>query len=639
MRGFWAVLWREIVERRLLLLAAALVGLVPLAVPFLPGVTGSDPGEIRTGTALALCLVVTAVLALTLGATVIAGDLSERRLGFYFSRPLAGWAIWAGKLAGAAVLCQGAALLVLLPAMLLDPRIEIGTSWWMGEGWIRDLPTFLTALAIGTVIIVLVAHVASTMVRSRSSWILLDLAAAFTVAGLVWSERQLLVRKEAYAASIWGLAGVLALLGASSLIAGGVQVLRGRTDLRRGHRLLSLTFWMGMGLAALSFAVYAHWVIEVTPRDLSRIGSLLPPPSGTWIGLRGPAAGRGDYTPSFLFDTASGRSVLIGSSPMYWWWLQPVFSPDGRRVAWLEAAGDGVDLKILDLTQPQAQPVATRVSFSSWPSRMALAPGGTRLAALVRSSLTVTDVATGRLLSAVPFPEPAEEFFTMRFTPEGRLRIDERLRDAASLSRSRFTALELDPGHGRLALLGTIERPDVEEWVVSLDGERVAAHSRSLFRLFAVRTGELLAELPLRGELANISFLSDGRILLDERLLDERLPGVSVLHLVSRDGVELRRFSFQAARLVIGGEVAPDRLTLATRIQDGSRAAQGWTAFLLDLDSGRTTLIGYGLVPAGRGTGPESVGPRLFLSGQRKMVLLDLATGRLRVLLQARSVF
>ena len=95
LQGLWAVLCREIAERRLLLLAAALVGLVPLAVPFLPGVAAPDPGEIRTGTALALCLVVTAVLALTLGATVIAGDLSERRLGFYFSRPLAGWAIWA----------------------------------------------------------------------------------------------------------------------------------------------------------------------------------------------------------------------------------------------------------------------------------------------------------------------------------------------------------------------------------------------------------------------------------------------------------------------------------------------------------------------------------------------------------------
>jgi len=634
MKGFWSVLCREVVERRLLLLAAALMGLVPLAVPLLPGVTAPDPGEVRAGTALALCLVVTTVVALTLGSTVIAGDLSERRLGFYFSRPLAGWAIWAGKLAGAAVLCMGAAALVLLPALLLDPRIEIGTSWWMGDAWIRDLPTFFIALAIGAAILVLAAHVASTMVRSRSSWILLDLAAAFTVAAWVWSERQLLLRQGAYTASVRGLAGLLLCLGAASLAAGAVQVTRGRTDPRRGHRLLSLTFWSGMGLAALSFAAYTHWVIDVTPRDLLRVGSLLPPPSGTWIGLRGPTAGRGDYAPAFLFDTASGRSFRIGAPPLYWWWLQPVFSPDGTRAAWLEAAGDGLDLKILDLTRPDARAAATRISFDTWPSRMALAPGGTRLAALVHSSLTVTDVATGRLLSAVPFPEPDEDFFSLRFTPEGRLRIDERLR-GAGLRISRFTAMELDPagpedrGRGRLTLLGTIESPETKTWIVSRDGERVALCSGPFFRLFDIRTRTLLAELRLQGEPAEITFLSDDRLLLNERL-----PGSVMLHLLDRDGGELRRFPFlQATRVIIGGEVAPGRLTLATRTSGSSLSLKGWTGFLLDLDNGSTTLLGPSLAAAGRATGPESVGPRLFLAGERDLMLLDPATGRLRSVL------
>jgi hypothetical protein len=623
LKGLWAVLCREIAERRLLLLAAALVGLVPLAVPFLPGAAGSDPGEIRAGTALALCFVVTAVLALILGATVIAGDLSERRLGFYFSRPLAGWAIWAGKLAGAAFLCTGAALLVLLPALLLDPRIEIGASWWVRDAWIHDVPTFFVALAAGTTLALLVVHVASTMVRSRSSWLLLDLAAAFTVAAVVWSERQRLLRESAATASVWGLMSFLAALAVVSLVAGAVQVTRGRTDLRRGHRLLSLTFWSGMGLAALSFVAYANWVVDVTPRNLVRVGSLLPPPSGTWIGLRGPVAGRGDYSPAFLFDVASGRSVRIGSAPEYWWWLQPVFSPDGTRAAWLEAAGGGLDLKVLDLTRPTARPAATRVAFDSWPSRMALSPGGTRLAALVRASLTVTDVATGRLLSVEPFPEPDEEFFTMRFTPEGRLRVDERLHGSAPLSRVRFTALELDPGHGRLTLLGGVESPDVLEWIASRDGERVVARSRKLFQLFVVRPGRLVAELPLRGELAGVLFLSDGRLLLDERL-----PAAAVLHLLDRDGGELRRFAFQATRLVIGGEVTPGRLTTAVR------TPEGWNAFILDLDKSATLPLGRGLVPAGRGTGPESVGPRLFVAGRGDLLLLDPVTNRLRTVLR-----
>jgi hypothetical protein len=183
--------------------------------------------------------------------------------------------------------------------------------------------------------------------------------------------------------------------------------------------------------------------------------------------------------------------------------------------------------------------------------------------------------------------------------------------------------LELDPGHGRLTLLGAIERPDVEEWIVSRDGERVAARSRKLFRLFTVRTETLLAELPLGGDLAGVLFLSEGRLLLDERL-----PGSTVLHLLDRDGGELRRFPFPATRVILGGEVAPGRLTLA------ARAKEGWTAFLLDLDKSVTIPLGRQLMPAGRGSGPESIGPRLFVTRHNELALLDPATGRLRIVLR-----
>ena len=103
MSGFRAVLVREVAERWLLLAGAALVGMFPLLVPFLPGFQG-HPSDLRAGTAVALCFIVAALLAVVLGASVIAGEQSAGRLGFYFARPVAGWAVWAGKLAGAAVL-------------------------------------------------------------------------------------------------------------------------------------------------------------------------------------------------------------------------------------------------------------------------------------------------------------------------------------------------------------------------------------------------------------------------------------------------------------------------------------------------------------------------------------------------------
>jgi hypothetical protein len=63
-------------------------------------------------------------------------------------------------------------------------------------------------------------------------------------------------------------------------------------------------------------------------------------------------------------------------------------------------------------------------------------------------------------------------------------------------------------------------------------------------------------------------------------------------------------------------------------------ALKGWTAFILNLDNGGTSLLGHGLAPAGRAMGPESVGPRLFLAGERELALLDPATGRLRIVLR-----
>src|SRR6478672_9959596 len=80
MRGFVAVFEREIVERRLLPLAALALGIVALAAPLLPGMPAAAPSEVRSGVALGLALIVRLVVAMALGGSVIARDLGERRL-------------------------------------------------------------------------------------------------------------------------------------------------------------------------------------------------------------------------------------------------------------------------------------------------------------------------------------------------------------------------------------------------------------------------------------------------------------------------------------------------------------------------------------------------------------------------------
>ncbi|HEX3528973.1 MAG TPA: hypothetical protein VH988_18090 [Thermoanaerobaculia bacterium] len=645
MKGFLALLVREVAERWLLLAGAVAVGFFPLLVPLLPGVPGGSSVETRAGIALALCLTVNVVLAVILGASVIAGELAERRLGFYFSRPVAGWAVWAGKLAGAAVLSIGAALLVLLPTLVVDHRIELNTPmpWWIGSAWIGRVPPFAGVLVSVCLLLLLLSHLVSTMVRSRSPWLLLDLAAALTAAALFWSSRQTLANARAVDALGWGLAAFTILLAAAAALASAIQVTCGRTDARRSHRLLSLVFWSGLGVVTAGFAVYAHWVVDVSPADLQSFEAVLAAPSGPWVGLRGPALRRGNYFPSFLFDTTSGRAFKIGTSPAdRFWWQQPVFSADGSHAAWLEVVAGGYELRALDLSRT-GRPVASTVSFADWSARLALSPRGRLLAAVQGSVLTVDDLEARRLVASIPLGATDDQRFQVRFLDDRHLRlyeeVSERSPGGAPVWRLSAFDLDLDAGHGRLIRTGGIELPGGRPyyWTIGPDGWRLVLRSQSGPILLAdLRTGTLVATLPRCGVGSLAVFLADGRLLLDQRS-----AGGAMLCLLDRDGAELRRMSFPGLRVAVGGEVQPGRLAMATAPQGSLADPAGWSAFLLDLDTGQRVSIGPDLLPTLRdltpfdrgAASPQSIGPRLFLKKGGELVLLDPATGHLRTLL------
>src|SRR4051812_36820470 len=196
MRGFLAIFEREIVERRLLAVAALALGLIPPMVPLLPGMPSASPAELRSGVALSLALVLSFVFALLLGGSVIVRDLVEHRLGFYFARPLTGGAIWAGKLAAAAVLAAGAGLLVLLPPPLLGGVPDPSGSW--GATWVALSRPEIAAVWLGALLlIVAVSHAAGVIFRSRSPWLLVDLAALGVTAAIVWTCLKVLARDGA----------------------------------------------------------------------------------------------------------------------------------------------------------------------------------------------------------------------------------------------------------------------------------------------------------------------------------------------------------------------------------------------------------------------------------------------------------
>src|SRR6185369_4286735 len=92
----------------------------------------------------------------------------------------------------------------------------------------------------------------------------------------------------------------------AALAGGAVQVLAGRTDLRRGHRLLSLTFWGLLLAGVLGLVGWSAWLVAATPGDLVQVARADAAPGGNLLAVQGLAAHREGYAPLFLLDAESG---------------------------------------------------------------------------------------------------------------------------------------------------------------------------------------------------------------------------------------------------------------------------------------------------------------------------------------------
>ena len=624
MRGFLAVFERELAERRVLAVAALAFGLIAVAVPLLPGsrAGGLAVSEVRGGVALAFALLLSALTALFLGGSVLASDLLERRMGFYFARPLSGWALWAGKIAASLVLTFGAVLLVLLPSALLGSSFDAGGIWGLGLiNWPISGSEAFVLWFFGLLLLFFTANALSVIVRSRSPWAALDVAALVLIGTMVWNAYiRLLMAGVAAGPSLrqwWGDSMnvyawmgntlVLVLLGALGM-AGAFQVVRGRTDVRRAHRALSATLWGMLIVLGIAFQALTLWWVRASPEDLMGVTRLAHVPQGSsWIAFGGPAAHRPGYSPVFFYDVASGRSVPANLGSFFSWSGLPVrISADGSRAVWPVFQGipskSPLVLQQLDLKRPGAEPVPAPVSLVGWLEGFALSPDGRRIAVATRNRLRVEDLDAGRLLASVPYD--GELWFSRLFFagPE-RVRLYRFLSgdgSPASMGEPGFDILELDLKTGKLERTGSIANVrGLMGWSLSQDGERAILRNRRQLQLLDARTGEVLAGLGTTGEGALASFLDDGRIV-------QVLPS-GELRILARDGVqELRRFRFRGVRsLVPVDQPAPGSLRVVT-LRSGAASAS-WDLRVLDLRTGTVRSLGARkLVPLETPSGPES---------------------------------
>ncbi|HSP15034.1 MAG TPA: ABC transporter permease [Thermoanaerobaculia bacterium] len=395
---------RELRERSFVFVTAAIIALVPFIAAVLRS-ANTAPLPVIAVAGFAMSLIFTLGLAGVLGASMVGRELSERRLSFYFSRPVSPSAIWIGKLGGAVVTIAISFTLIFLPSYVVAHAVWAGTLWQMTAAGYAGL------VLIASVYLLLVMHALSSMVRSRSALVALDLSLLALFAGAMW----LVVRPLLVNLAMGVVARVIGLVAAAIPVAiaaaGAWQLSRGRTDIRRSHRELSRFFWICMAVIVAVAAAYVAWVLSATPQDLRDV-KVAANNSADWMAMTGVAKNRGDYAPSFLVDTRTGKSKHFAGAR----WRSPEFTRRGDAAISIGPSAESIrsargELYVQRIASPDANP-ATGIETSIF-ARVVLSDDLRRVAIYDAHLLSVYDLESHALLASVRIPagDDAQMFF------------------------------------------------------------------------------------------------------------------------------------------------------------------------------------------------------------------------------------
>lgn len=637
MRGLLAVARREIEEKWFVFPVALVASLVPFAIPLLRGMRGAAAAEVREWSALGGALAFAAGLAAALGATTIASELAERRIGFYFSRPISGIALWAGNLGAACFMALSVAVLVSAPTLIAAK----------GRVILWDHPAqALGLLVIGVVAVILVFHAGAIALRPRTPLLALDVAVLALLSLAVVAIRQRFVM--AFAAEALGRAEAMLMTAAATalLVAGLLAVTRGRSDSRAAHRVLSASLWGTLGAAVAIVALYAGWVFSATPQDLKALETVLPAARGNWIMVQGPARGA---EPAFLYDVATGRYQRAGAD-----WRWPILSPDGTQAVWFQPSGPRGPFETMTwkLSNPGSKPVRTLLSFPGRPTAI-LSEHGERLATIAGGILSIHDLASGTSLGSARV-DGERSYPRGFFLSRDRFRVFRQSSPETPSARGRLDILEFDTLTKTLTTTGTIEDVDRIAYSTSDTGDRLLVRERSRIALRDGRSGALLVSLLERGPGKHTlaRFLSDGRIVIS--VVDVPSPGLTRqpseplrVEVFAPDGKREHTVEIPARdRIALGGEIAPGKLVVAAG--GATNETLNRTIFLVDVPSGEVRQVADGLFPVAYFApwssdrpnyllAPGSEGTKLFFGPGRSLVHFDALTGERRVILGRSS--
>jgi ABC-type transport system involved in multi-copper enzyme maturation permease subunit len=500
-----ATVWiasRELRERSRLFLVAACLSVVP----FVGYIALHENRSFGVATAAAfLAAAYGGGLAVALGVGTVGRELAEKRMSFFFAKPVSASSIWFGKLA--------ASLLTIAVALIITvlPTVVFAFGGWR-DLWSSSGRLFATYTFASCVVLFFGGHALSTMFRSRSARIGIDfLLLGVTIAAVLKILEPIALGGGLDIASniIEVLVVVLLLLLA---IAPAWQLANGRIDPKRNPAAFSTFVWSGMGVAVVAAALFSWWVISVPPSKVTAVNHLLQDPTGRWLFMTGAAEGRGEYSSKHLIDTTTGEYERIGDS--FW---NTTFSGDGKTLLWMQSAEifprTGLSRVYTRRLEPGAKQTAMPLVLP-FPRYMAVSRDASRIAVANDERIEVYEVATGRLLASAR-RENRDYIRAIYFVGSAIVRTVESNRDEDPI-RIR----ELDLVHRKLTLTG--ERSGYYRGMaLSADGSRMYLRNEAV--VLDAKTGRELYKLPVQPKKAYYgTMLADGTSIVarDAKLYD-----------------------------------------------------------------------------------------------------------------------
>ena len=591
MRTAMVIAAREMREKVRLLVMCAAFAVIPFTIALLPSSRGHEPELIATGAAY-LATALGLGIAVTLGGSTVVRDLAERRMSFYFTKPVGAASIWVGKAAASILVSIACFAVIAVPAMLATPKA------WANQWRAVTMP--VVWIISFMVVLFLVSHAMGTMVRSRSPLLGLDFVLLVVAAAALYLIlRPLLVAMAVGALKTIAL-GVAAAVVLVLAVAPVWQLANGRSDIRRSHAALMRFLWPGIAIVQLLAGGVVMWVVGVEPGDVE-VRSVRQPSGGPLMLVAGRAPRRGDYEAAFLIDRTAGHVRRLSG----WSAWSAQLSDDGRVAVWMEP--DGMfrisSFELHSTKGPSGITVTAAHSFE-------LSADGRRIATMNGTLLAVYDLATGKLLgSAGGFDGRARH--RMFFVSPDVVRVLEHRPSVEVAAPLRIFEYDLRARSLRKTGERMVAAPRDAISVSRGDGSTIFVRSAGL--ILDGRTAETTGTIP-REDVASAAVLHDGTVAVVTQSGEGRL-----IRTYDRTGAHRAAAALPGADwAIIAGETDNGRLLVVGR--EGSfhpgRAPSGEPSmFVVDLAKGSVESKVDGV----RGPMPQwSPDPRLdrYASGQ-----------------------